>query len=432
MMEQLISFFKTNGYILELIICNLLFSFSQNKRPLYSLRLLLTMLGMLASALILNQVLVSSVFFNLFKYLVWFLLSLVGNVFMYAISFKVAMFICIGAFITQHMSFKIGEVVLYFMPDTISPHLYNALYILTIAAVYAISYFVFARRFKRLNVNNAKQNQLFTLYFAVLIYVTILQYYFTDYISRVPTQLYLIYASFDIICCLFAMMLQFGIIESSSLKEESKLMEHILYMQNEKYRLSKETIELINIKFHDLKKQLSFLGTADEEEVQRLYQAMNLYDMSIKSGNEALDIVLAEKSLLCEGQHIRLECMADGESLSFMNTSDVYALIGNAIDNAIESTLKVPELDRRFINISIKKTRELLTIHISNPYDGELQFLDGLPQTTKNDKNFHGFGMKSIQKVVEKYGGYLSIAAEDQFFVLNIIMMCPAKPSAKG
>lgn len=427
MIEQLISLFNANGYVLELIICNLIFSVAQKRRSKFILRLLLLVVTMFCSAILLNQVQASSVLYNIFKYTVWFSISLAGNIFMYEVSFKVAMFIGIGAFINQHMSFKLGEVALYFTPDTVSPELHNMIYLLTVAFMYVFSYFVFARRFKQLDVQNAKQNQLFTLYIVVAIYITVLQYYFTNYISQVPVQLYLIFASFDIICCLFAMMLQYGIIETSSLKEESKLMEHVLYMQNEKYRLSKETIELINIKFHDLKKQLAILNVSDDQEVQKMYQILNIYDMSIKSGNEALDIVLAEKSLLCEQQHIRLECIADGKCLSFMSTSDVYALIGNAIDNAIESVLKVADTSRRFINISIKTARELVIIHIENPYDGTLRFQDGLPLTTKEDKNFHGYGMKSIQRVVEKYNGFFSISSENQYFVLNIVFTPPKK-----
>ena len=422
MMDQLFSFFQTNGVIFELIICNMLFSFPQKRRNLYPLRLLLSASVMILSAILLNLRQIDSVFYNLFKYIVWYLLGLCGTLFIYDVSFRVSTFIGVGAFISQHVSFKVGEIMLYFLPDSLPFGYRSIAYVCTLAIMYTFSYFVFARRFKRLNVHHAKQNQLLLLYLAVAVYITVLQFYFADYVDTISTELYLIYASFDIICCMFAMMLQFGIIETSSLKEESKLMEHVLFMQHEKYRLSKETIDLINIKFHDLKKQM-LPRAMDEQEAQELYQTLNIYDMAVKSGNEALDIVLAEKSLLCEQQHIRLECIADGERLSFMSASDVYSLIGNAIDNAIESVLKVQEHAERFINISIKDSRNLLVIRIENPFCGELEFRDGLPVTTKEDKSFHGFGMKSIQKVVEKYNGFFSIDPKDHLFVLNIVFM---------
>lgn len=420
MMEQFFLFFRTNGVIFELIICNILFSFTQKRKNLYLLRMLLPSSCMILSAVLLNLLQIDSVFYNLFKYIVWYLIGLWGTLFIYDVSFRVSAFIGVGAFISQHVSFKVGEIILYFLRNTITSAQSNIIYVFTLAVMYTLSYFVFARRFKRLNVHHAKQNQLLLLYFAVAVYITVLQFYFADYVDTISVELYLIYASFDIICCMFAMMLQFGIIETSSLREESKLMEHVLFMQNEKYRLSKETIDLINIKFHDLKKQM-IPRAMDEQEALELYQTLSIYDMAVKSGNEALDIVLAEKSLLCEQQHIRLECIADGERLSFMSASDVYSLIGNAIDNAIESVLKVEEHEGRFINISIKNSRDLLIIRIENPFCGDLEFQNGLPVTTKEDKNFHGFGMKSIQKVVEKYNGYFSINPKNHLFVLNIV-----------
>lgn len=426
-MEGLKVFFETNGYVFELLICNLLFCASQKRRKLFLPRLLLTALALVLSALLLNLAQSKSGLYNLLKYAVWFSISVAGNAFCYEISLSVSAFIGIGAFICQHVSFKVGEIVLYFLPDSIAQRTFNAPYILTIACMYAFSYFFFARRFKRPDVRHAKRHQLLIIYIAVAVYITILQFYFADYIGRIPTQLYLIYASFDIICCMFAMMLQFGIIETGSLKEESRIMEHVLHMQQEKYSLSKETIELINIKFHDLKKRLAVSPALDAREAQELYQTLGIYDMALKSGNEALDIVLAEKGLVCERQGIRLECIADGGSLDFMAPADVYSLVGNAIDNAIESVLKVTDPGARFINISIRNSRRMLIVNIENPYEGELRFEDGLPLTTKADKDFHGFGMKSIQKVVEKYNGFLSITSEDGVFVLNIVFAGPGK-----
>ena len=56
--------------------------------------------------------------------------------------------------------------------------------------------------------------------------------------------------------------------------------------------------------------------------------------------NEALDLVLTEKSILCTEYRIKLSTMVDGSMLNFMKTTDVYALFGNLMDNAIESVIK--------------------------------------------------------------------------------------------
>ena len=420
MIESILPFFSEHGYVYELLISNLIFTFSQQKRRYFPLRVLLAALLLTLSSLLLNQVQVESVSYNIFKYLVWFFISVVFSALSCEMPFSIALFTAIGAFVCQHMAFKTGEVALYFVGNSLGQSAKALLYVAVIAAVFVFSFFAFARRIKQLDKRYMAQSQLIFLCVAVAIYTTILQYLFTNYLGEISSTLYLIYASFDIICCMFAMTLQYGIFKANTLEEEKNRMEHVLFMQKKEFMMSKENMELINVKFHDLKNQLSSLRGLDEGELRTLYKTLNIYDMSIQSGSEVLDIVLAEKSRLCQKHGIRLECMANGSLLSFMSPSDVYALFSNALDNAIDSVLKVSDSGRRFINLSVKLTRGLLIIHVENPFEDELSFVDGLPQTTKEDKNIHGFGMKSIRLVVEKYSGFLSIQTDDQLFCLNI------------
>ena len=63
----------------------------------------------------------------------------------------------------------------------------------------------------------------------------------------------------------------------------------------------------------------------------------------------------------------------------------------------------------------------MLFIQSDNYYSGELQFKDGLPQTTKGDTSWHGFGLRSIRMIVRKYGGELTTYIEDDIFHLSIL-----------
>lgn len=111
---------------------------------------------------------------------------------------------------------------------------------------------------------------------------------------------------------------------------------------------SKETIDLINIKCHDLKNQIAMLGSRiPKEEIEELNHTISIYDTTAKTGNEALDVLLAEKLLLCENKSIHFDYMADGENLSVLKPSDIYSLFGNASYNAIEAADKVEDLSRR-------------------------------------------------------------------------------------
>ena len=64
----------------------------------------------------------------------------------------------------------------------------------------------------------------------------------------------------------------------------------------------------------------------------------------------------------------------------------------------------------------------MVSIHVENCFEGSLSFEDGLPQTSKEDKSYHGFGMKSMQTIAEKYGGFLTASTKSGVFNLDIVI----------
>ena len=118
-------------------------------------------------------------------------------------------------------------------------------------------------------------------------------------------------------------------------------------------------------------------------------------------------------------------CVADGRQLSFLDPIDLYTLFGNALDNAIENVRKLPQVERRVISLTVFEKPGLSVIQLENYYDGELRFQDGLPVTSKADREDHGFGMRSIRSLAEKYGGSISIDGENSIFLLSITLPHP-------
>ena len=74
--------------------------------------------------------------------------------------------------------------------------------------------------------------------------------------------------------------------------------------------------------------------------------------------------------------------------------------------------------------MSIRRFGSSVVIHIWNYYTGELRFSGGLP-VTHDDSRIHGFGMKSIQLIVERLGGVLNVRAEGQVFNLDVMLPLP-------
>lgn len=195
----------------------------------------------------------------------------------------------------------------------------------------------------------------------------------------------------------------------------------MMYKQREQMVNSKHNMEILNIKYHDLKYQINNIGhRIDGSELEELHKVINAYDLYVDTGNEALNVVLSEKRLVCEINKIKLNYIIDGKQLNFMQASDIYSLFGNAIDNAIAATIQIDQIEKKNIKISVIKKVNMVLIIIENHYIGDIIFSDSLPVTTKKDKDFHGFGMKSIRYIVDKYHGFMNVKTIGDRFVLTI------------
>ena len=189
--------------------------------------------------------------------------------------------------------------------------------------------------------------------------------------------------------------------------------------------VSRATADVINRKCHDLRQQIAALrhmdDTEKEKSIRELERAVMIYDCFPKTGNADLDVILAEKCLFAEKQHVSVHCIADGAKLSRMALEDMYCLIGNALDNAIEATANEKNESRRIVSIYAAAKDKLYTIHIENPCQKQPMFMDGMPMTSKPDTDYHGYGMRSMRYLCEKYGGALSTGWEDGIFSLDMI-----------
>jgi hypothetical protein len=226
--------------------------------------------------------------------------------------------------------------------------------------------------------------------------------------------------------CATILYLQNELFKKSLMRQELHTLNLLRQQQAEQYRLSKENIALINRKCHDLKHQIRALrDMADENErehyLSEVENSIRIYEAIVKTGNEVLDTILTEKSLHCKEREISIHCVADGEQLSFMDSIDLYTIFGNAIDNAIESVQHFSEREKRQIDVLIYRQQQFLVVNIINPVWKKPQFKDNLPVTTKKDKGYHGYGLKSIRHTVKKYDGFLSIEVENGCFSLKML-----------
>lgn len=230
-----------------------------------------------------------------------------------------------------------------------------------------------------------------------------------------------------IICSLALEIALFGVLRAIRVHKEATALERMFVSEEKQKRLFEETIEAINIKSHDLKYQLNAIreemqAEKDRDILANFNREVQLYDSFVHTGNKSLDTVLTEKSLLCEKNNIRFSCIADGRTLRNIRPLDIYILFGNALDNAIEGTLKIKDENLRDISLSIRAKGAYAGIHIDNSAAEPAQFEGGVPKSSKADKKSHGFGFRSMMHIVQQYGGNMKAEMRGDHFVLNILL----------
>lgn len=227
--------------------------------------------------------------------------------------------------------------------------------------------------------------------------------------------------------CITLLYLQSALFKKSSMRKELETIQLLWHQQKGQYQLSKETIELINHKCHDLKHQVQAIRAVKDEKERETYlekieKSVQIYSAIVRTGNEILDTILTEKSLICENSGIHINCVADGSLLAFMNPVDLYTLFGNALDNAIEAVRKLESKEKRVIDIMLYERQSFLMLQIVNPMCGEVKFEDGLPLTTKAKNGYHGYGMKSMLHTIQKYDGHLTTEVKNGCFYFNVML----------
>lgn len=236
-------------------------------------------------------------------------------------------------------------------------------------------------------------------------------------------QLATVIRSFSALFALCVLILRTGILEQSRMSEELRTTEELLHAEKKQFENIRSDMEIINMKCHDIRHQLSqYAGKLTEDELESLRFAIQIYDASLKTGSDILDMILYKRQGFCQENHIQITCIADGECLSFLSPSDQYSLFNNAIENAIEAVLKLPNPEMRIISLTVAREKGLISIQVTNYFNRNCTIEDGLPQTTNEDTQHHGYGTKSLRYIVEQYGGKISFETDDNIFYLHILL----------
>ncbi|MCI8612505.1 MAG: sensor histidine kinase [Clostridia bacterium] len=422
-------FYSGNIYfIVEILLAELIFLYPVPKRKLFPLRLGMAFAVMIAVAAFTPRItVIPSVFNDLFRFLFLFALSVVTMGLCFKLEFGVLLSMCSAGYAVQHLAYQTTRlllktpVLINYSSDILSR--VRLFEIVIMPLIYVIAFFTFGR-FSAKNEYYKSSDIRFSILSIVTVFICTGLTRFARFFGEsgnITNSLY------SIICCLLALYIQFNLHKLFHAKHEAMTIERLRTEEKKQYEISKNAIDAINIKVHDLKHKLSaYAGKLPKEELYDLKHDVEIYDGMIKTGNDTLDVLLTEKSSKCKAEGITLTCAGDCSALSFMKTMDIYSLFGNAVDNAMEAVEKLDNPEKRIVDITIEQRGDLLFFSFTNYCDGNIILENGLPKTTKSSEpSYHGFGMKSMKLIAEKYGGELSATLNGDKFNLSIYITKP-------
>ena len=359
-----------------------------------------------------------------------------GFLFAYKIKPLNLMLLLSVAYTFQHMAYQFGTIILdtglnvkiyqavngnYNQYETI----YNLILYTTKVLVYVGCYFAIARYYVKYSKYILSKVYIIVLGVIVYLVVNVANVYVAQHLIWDAKLRGILAGTLIIFCILFDTLVVggFRIVEH---RQETMIIKATLNSKIRQQEMMENNINFINMKCHDLRKELRRLkakkGELTDEDFCLLEESLNFYDSSVKTGSVNIDALLQDKLIYCNSVGIEFTSLVDGDAFKDMATSDVYFLLTNIIDNAIEATEAIEEKEHRVISLTASRKQGLLMIEETNYYHGELSFNnDGSIKTTKQEnKKYHGFGTKSIAYIVKKYDGKMHYETEDNIFKLKI------------
>lgn len=340
-------------------------------------------------------------------------------------SFGTAMFVASSGYIAQDIASRFKYLLR--LNSSINAFFVTSLGVLVsdlvcYGGVYLLAYFIFRTHVQR---GEAVFDNRLKAVFSVLVLAICTGLPRLVYQSRPSDPITILAMNlYQILCGCFVLIVQYGVLERAGMTRQMDAMRELLHQQRIQYETSKDNSQLVNEKYHDLKRLLNdFRGRVPNEQLDKLEQQISVYNAYIQTGCEVLDVVLTEKQVQCNQRGIQITCYADGAALNFMEKLDLYALLNNALTNAIEATEKLP-VGERFVTLTVGQEEGMVTIHVENSCEQPAETENGLPKSQR-DPRYHGFGMKSMVRVAERYDGSLVAKYRDHMFNLDIILFVP-------
>ena len=206
---------------------------------------------------------------------------------------------------------------------------------------------------------------------------------------------------------------------ASEQKLQMELAESHFALQEQYYEQLRSDQEETRAMFHDINKYMQAMRTlvADGNEREAghvIEETQKLFDelaSVVDVGNSVISVILNEYNTSAEELGIRFDFDVSVPHNLCITAVDLYVLLGNTLDNAIEACSSLPE-DQRYIKLQLRTFHDILFYEVQNPFSPEYT-------KRKREKN-PGYGLKNVQRCVEKHNGHMNVRQDNGIFILSL------------
>lgn len=263
----------------------------------------------------------------------------------------------------------------------------------------------------------------------VLEYQNFLQYGFTYSSAGIPAVTSALRNSFlglltSVILAAAAGMLFF---KNRNIRRENDLLLMKEEMEQQKYKELSAAVEKNRELVHDAKNHYlvirEYIRKGDYESldgyVDGLQQDFARTDAWVYTGNPVLDLILGQKRMTAQSQGFSFKLQASPLSGLPFSNREICSLFGNLLDNAIEACRRVRKRDAE-IRVKIEQQNQMLFIEIANSTDGIPERIDRGFRSRKKDPSRHGYGLKSVERIVADHDGVIDYHADERSFTVTV------------
>ena len=216
-------------------------------------------------------------------------------------------------------------------------------------------------------------------------------------------------------------------VKNRILQEENNTLVMEEQLQHQKYCEMIEVMEQNRELIHDTKHHFlvvqEYLKNEEYENLQKyVKQISDEFQRTVPkvyTGIKILDFILEQKRVVAQKSGIRYEI--DTMLLTGIPTTEqeTCALFGNLLDNAIEACCLV-KTEEKWVKIQIKQINQLLSIELLNTFEMPCIRKQGVFETIKEERGVHGYGIKSMQRIVDKHQGLITYEEKEKIFITKI------------